>query len=163
MELWQAAGRGVGAGAGAGVGAGAQLGALLATFVDGPRLSGANLVGGACTRTAALETPTHDPADQVDGTAVLEVETFGAPGPDGLCLAALFRGASVAARALQLDAASPTLWTTRATMFVVVAARSPPPPSRSAPIHSLCVSVLPCCRALCSRRATGPRASSSCR
>ncbi|CAK0849798.1 unnamed protein product [Prorocentrum cordatum] len=62
---------------------------------------------GAFTAGAVLETPAHDPTGQVDGAALFEVVEAGVPGPDGVYLSVNFRGASLPARALELDLSFP--------------------------------------------------------
>ncbi|CAK0901031.1 unnamed protein product, partial [Prorocentrum cordatum] len=86
---------------------GQRLPALQRRPLARPWIGGPALVWGAFARGMSWEIPTQDQAMSVDGTAVLEVEETGAPGADGPHLAAQFCGASVPARALELDADLP--------------------------------------------------------
>ncbi|CAK0793447.1 unnamed protein product [Prorocentrum cordatum] len=79
----------------------------LERLVGGPWMGLPALQHGAFTAGAVLETPTHDPTGQVDGAALFEVVEAGVPGPDGVYLSVNFRGASLPARALELDLSFP--------------------------------------------------------
>ncbi|CAK0798723.1 unnamed protein product, partial [Prorocentrum cordatum] len=79
----------------------------LARLVDGPWVGSPALQHGAFTAGMVLETPTHDPTGQVDGAAFVEVVEAGAPGPDGVYFSVNFQGASLPARALELDLSFP--------------------------------------------------------
>ncbi|CAK0845909.1 unnamed protein product, partial [Prorocentrum cordatum] len=102
------------AGAGGGVAAAAAVPApvgggavALERLVDGPWMGSPALQHGAFTAGTLLQTPTPDPTGQVDGAALFEVLEAGVPGPDGAYLSVNFRGASLPARALELDLSFP--------------------------------------------------------
>ena len=75
----------------------------LGPLVDGAWTRAAWLVQGAWSRGMNVEVPTLGTDGAINGTAVFEVEEVGTPGPTGIYLGAQFRGASVAAVALQFD------------------------------------------------------------